>query len=282
MRTTPPQFSNNGFVKERTDETLIDRRLSRSSRPRASRKGAAATRESPFRPRSLPSVQNGEPRPRPAFNAWLSRRRQRNASARSGPRRTPWERKPIPLAASAGPSPAGGEAVKLEDIAVRLAEAYARGREEGLAEGRAEAADRHAAELAAARREAERTARVPAQRIRSARERDPFRIERDRGQCRSGRRPHPHAVSGQAGGEACGGRIVQGHRPAGRGGLARADDDSRPRARARAACANGSPICRSRSPTVDDKSAEVVVEANATQIVTALRSWAELLASLAD
>ena len=34
--------------------------------------------------------------------------------------------------------------------------------------------------------------------------------------------------------------------------------------------------------SVDDKSVEVVVEADATQIVTALRSWAELLASLAD
>src|SRR5271157_6275496 len=53
MRTTPPRFSNNGFVKERTDETAFDRRLSRSSRPRAARKGAAATRElavSPSKP----------------------------------------------------------------------------------------------------------------------------------------------------------------------------------------------------------------------------------------
>ena len=33
---------------------------------------------------------------------------------------------------------------------------------------------------------------------------------------------------------------------------------------------------------VDDKGAEAVVEAGATQIVTALRSWAELLASIAD
>jgi len=33
---------------------------------------------------------------------------------------------------------------------------------------------------------------------------------------------------------------------------------------------------------VEDKGAEVVVEAGATQIVTALRSWAELLAELAD
>ena len=33
---------------------------------------------------------------------------------------------------------------------------------------------------------------------------------------------------------------------------------------------------------VEDPGAEVVVEAGATQIVTALRSWAELLAALAD
>ena len=40
-------------------------------------------------------------------------------------------------------------------MSVKLAEAYARGREEGLAEGRVEASDRHAAELAAAHDEAE-------------------------------------------------------------------------------------------------------------------------------
>ena len=33
---------------------------------------------------------------------------------------------------------------------------------------------------------------------------------------------------------------------------------------------------------VDDGGAEIIVEAGATQIVTALRSWAELLARLAD
>jgi hypothetical protein len=40
-------------------------------------------------------------------------------------------------------------------MSVKLAEARARGREEGLAEGRLEASDRHAAELAAAREQAE-------------------------------------------------------------------------------------------------------------------------------
>ena len=43
----------------------------------------------------------------------------------------------------------------LEDMSAKLADAYARGREQGLAEGRVEASDRHAAELAAARELAE-------------------------------------------------------------------------------------------------------------------------------
>ena len=40
-------------------------------------------------------------------------------------------------------------------MSAKLAEAHARGREEGLTQGRAEASDRHAAELAAAREQAE-------------------------------------------------------------------------------------------------------------------------------
>ena len=161
----------------------------------AGRKGAAATRElavSPSKPaerRRTASRVRGRPSTRwrrrgnASQGAVLGARHGSESRFRSLPRRGRRRRR--------------GEAVKLEDIAVRLAEAYARGRDEGLAEGRAEAADRHAAELAAARRGGgDRAARVSAQRIRSARERDPLRIERDRGQCRSGRHPHPRAVSG--------------------------------------------------------------------------------------
>ncbi len=106
---------------------------------------------SPFRPRSLPSPQTGGPASKPVFD------RLANASSETqeedAPRRTPWAPKPVPLMARK-PPPAV-EQVRPEDIAVKLAEAYARGREEGLAEGRTEASDRHAAELADAGEQAE-------------------------------------------------------------------------------------------------------------------------------
>jgi hypothetical protein len=59
------------------------------------------------------------------------------------------------LESGARPSPPAGEPAKPEDMSVKLAEAHARGREEGFAEGRLEASDRHAAELAAAREQVE-------------------------------------------------------------------------------------------------------------------------------
>jgi hypothetical protein len=233
---------------------------------------------SPFRPRSLPSVQNGEPRPRPAFNPGGAEETQ----AKEGPRRTPWERKPIPLATSAGPSPAGGEAVKLEDIAVRLAEAYARGRDEGLAEGRADAADRHAAELAAARREAE-TDRLEFQRNEYA------QLE---GAIRSGLKEIEDNVGAvvtriltpfldkqvvkRAADELC--KAIARLGAAGSPGLMTIRGPERVLALLRPRIAD-LPV---KIASVDDKSAEVVVEAGATQVVTALRSWAKLLASLAD
>ena len=124
--------------------------------------GRAATEEapprresSPFRPRSLPSVHSDEPVPRAAFNALASAGGGGDTQGKEGPRRTSWERKRIPPAVPAGSVSAASEAFNPEDIAGRLAEAYARGREEGLVEGRADASDRHAAELAAMRREAE-------------------------------------------------------------------------------------------------------------------------------
>lgn len=237
---------------------------------------------SPFRPRSLPSVQDGEAGPRPAFNAVAKPGGAEETQAKEGPRRTPWERKPIPLATSAGPSPAGGEAVKLEDIAVRLAEAYARGRDEGLAEGRADAADRHAAELAAARREAE-TDRLEFQRNEYA------QLE---GAIRSGLKEIEDNVGAvvtriltpfldkqvvkRAADELC--KAIARLGAAGSPGLMTIRGPERVLALLRPRIAD-LPV---KIASVDDKSAEVVVEAGATQVVTALRSWAKLLASLAD
>ena len=107
---------------------------------------------SPFRPRSLPSPQNNGLGAKPIVD------RIANAGVETQgepPRRTPWAPKPVLLESGARPSPPAGEPAKLEDMSVKLAEAQARGREEGLAEGRLEASDRHAAELASAREQAE-------------------------------------------------------------------------------------------------------------------------------
>jgi hypothetical protein len=70
-------------------------------------------------------------------------------------RRTPWAPKPVLLESVARESPPAGEPAKPEDMSAKLAVAYARGREQGLAEGRVEASDRHAAELVATREQAE-------------------------------------------------------------------------------------------------------------------------------
>jgi hypothetical protein len=249
---------------------------------RAATEEARPRRESsPFRPRSLPSVQNGEPRPRPAFNA-VANPGGADIQGRSGPRRTPWERKPTPPAAPAGSAPAGDEAFKPEDIAGRLAEASARGREEGLIEGRADAAERHAAELAAMRREAE-TDRLEFQRNESA------GLE---SAIRTGLRQIEDNV---------GGAVARILAPFLSKQAARQATDELCKAVTRLSAGGSSGSMTIRGPEhllanlreriadlpiavafVDDGGAEIIVEAGATQIVTALRSWAELLARLAD
>src|SRR5271154_600751 len=89
---------------------------------RAPTERAPPRRESsPFRPRSLLSVQNGEPRPTPAFNGIAKADGAGNPGREGAPRRTPWERRPAPLDSSARPLPVGGEAVKPDDIMARLA-----------------------------------------------------------------------------------------------------------------------------------------------------------------
>jgi hypothetical protein len=245
---------------------------------RAPTEKAPPRRESsPFRPRSLPSAQNNEPRPRVAFNPGGLTETQ----GKDGPRRTPWERK-LPLAGPAGPSAAGSEAVKSEDIAVRLAEAHARGREDGLAEGRAEASERHAAELAAVRGEAETE-----------------RLEFERNECaklESAIRSGLNEIENNVGAAVT--RILTPFLA--RQAVIRAADELG-KAIARL-CAAGSPgLMTIRGPErvlarlreriadlpvevayVEDKGPEAVVEVNATQIVTALRPWAELLAPLGD
>jgi hypothetical protein len=232
---------------------------------------------SPFRPRSLPSAENGEPRLRPAFSALAKEDSAGETQAKDSARRMPWERKPIPLAA-----PAGGGAVKPEDIAVRLAEAHARGREEGLAEGRADASDRHEAELAAVRQEAE-TARLEFEHNACAGLERALRsglkeIEANVGAAVT--RILTPFLEKQAVKHAADelGKAIARLSAAGSPGLITIRGPERVLARLRERIAD-LPV---KLAYVDDKGAEAVVEVGATRIVTSLRSWAKVLASVAD
>ena len=186
---------------------------------------------SPFRPRSLPSPQNGGPGSKPIFDRIANEGGE--TQGEEAPRRTPWAPKPVSLESGARQSPPAGEPVKPEDMSVKLAEAYARGREEGLAEGRLEASDRHAAELAAARELAE-TQQQEFRLNEYAELEGAIRsgIKADRGQCRGRCHPHSRAVSLAAGRQARRGRAGQGDCPDLCEQFARVDQDSRIRARA--------------------------------------------------
>jgi hypothetical protein len=232
---------------------------------------------SPFRPRSLPGAQSGELRPGPPV-ALANPAHASETLGKDGPRRTPWERKRLPLA---GPSSAGGEAVKPEDIAVRLAEAHARGREDGLAEGREEPQARHAAELAAVRQEA------AAEQL--AFEHNEYaRLE---GAIRSGLKQIEDNVGASVS------RILA---PFLERGVAKRATDELAAAIARLSAAGSTGLITIRGPErvlarlreriadlpvevayVDDVGPEVFIEANATRITTALGPWSELLAPLA-
>jgi hypothetical protein len=250
---------------------------------RAPAEQASPRRESsPFRPRSLPSVQSGEPGPRPASNASAKPGGPGETHAKDGSRRTPWTRRPLPLAAPSGPSLEAGETIKPEDIAVRLAEAYGRGREEGLAEGRTEASDRHAAELAALRQEAE-TGRIEFERkgyaeLESAIRSGLKEIEDKIGAAVThiltpflGKQVVQHAAD-----ELC--KAIAKLGAGGSTGSMTIRGPERLLALLRPRIAD-LPVTIAY---VEDKGAEVIVEAGPAQIVTALRSWAELLAVLAD
>jgi hypothetical protein len=235
---------------------------------------------SPFRPRSLSGQQNREPRSTPAFDRAAkadSAGQMRREEARP---RTPWDRNPVPANLAAPQSQPSREAFKADDIMERLAEAHARGREEGLAEGRAEASDRHAAELAAARRDQE-TQQLKFQRNEYAQLADAIR---------SGLRQIEDDVGAAVT------RILAPFLE--KEVVNRAVDELR-NAIARL-CAGGSPgLMTIRGPErvlallreriahlpveveyIDDNGVEAVVEVNATQVATELRQWAELLASL--
>jgi hypothetical protein len=240
-------------------------------------KASPRSESSPFRPRSLPGPQTAELGPRPLLDRAAKRGGAGETEGGEAPRRSPWAPKPIPLAARQSPS--ANESVAAETMSAKLAEAHARGREEGLAEGRAEASGRHAAELAAVREQAET-------------ERQEFHIneymEFD-GAIRSGLRQIEDNV---------GAAVTRILAPflAKRVVTHAADELGAAIVRL---SADGSPgLVKIRGPEgvlarlrerigdlsieveyVEEEGVETVVTANATQIVAELRPWAELLAS---
>jgi hypothetical protein len=232
---------------------------------------------SPFRPRSLPSPQNSAPGAKSVFD------RVANAGAHAQgdqvPLRTPWAPKPVLLESGATQSPPAGEPVKTEDMSVKLAEAHARGRDEGLAEGRLDASDRHAAELAAAQERAETQQQA-------------FRLN-EYAEIENAIRSGLRQIEGDIGAAVT--RILApflSHEV-----LKRAVDELA-KAMARISSSASPGLIKIRGPErvltplrqritdlpieveyVEDGRVETVVEANSTQIVAELRPWAELLAS---
>jgi hypothetical protein len=232
---------------------------------------------SPFRPRSLPGPQNGAPAPKPVFDR--TAKAGGETQGEETPRRTPWAPKPVLLESGARQSPPAGEPGKSEDMSVKLAEAHARGREEGLAEGRLEASDRHAAELAAAREQAET-------------QQQEFRVNEYAGfesAIRSGLRQIEDDV---------GAAVARILAPFLAQEVVKRAVDELAKAMARISASSSPGLIKIRGPErllallrkriadlpieveyVEDDRVETVVEANSTQIVAELRPWAELLAA---
>lgn len=232
---------------------------------------------SPFRPRSLPGPPAAASDPKSVFD-----RIMKNSSEPQGdeaPRRTPWAPKPVLLESATRELAKTGEPAKSEDLATKLAEAYARGREEGLAEGRVEGSDRHAIELTAARDLAET-------------QQQELHLEQSaelEAVIRSGIKEIENNL---------GGAVVRILAPFLSQPLVQRAADELATAIGRISASNSPGLLKIRGPervlallrpqivdlpieveyVVDDR-AETVVESNATRIVAELRPWAELLAS---
>ena len=234
---------------------------------------------SPFRPRSLPNPRNGEPALKPVFDRVASAGGAGETLSKDAPRRTPWAPKPVPLESAGRQPPRTEELATPEDISAKLADAYARGREQGLAEGRVEATDRHAAELAAAREQAET-------------QQQEFRLNeyaKLEGAIRSGLKEIEDNI---------GGAVARILAPFLSQQILRRAVDELAKATARLSAGTSSGLIKIRGPEralallrgrigdlpieveyVEDGGVETVVESNATRIVADLRPWAELLAA---
>ncbi len=102
---------------------------------------------SPFRPRSLQSLQSLDPRSPPVFERTLKPVGAAKSEAAERPRPL-FERRAAPLEAPGREQLLARETAKAEEMALKIEEARAQGLEEGRALGRAEAEDQLAAERA--------------------------------------------------------------------------------------------------------------------------------------
>lgn len=230
---------------------------------------------SPFRPRTLPNPQTAASGAKPVFDRLTNKGGE--TQREDAPRRSPWAPKPVLLESAARESAPTGEPARPEDVSAKLADAYARGREQGLSEGRVERADHHAAELAAARELAETQQRE-------------FRLEETaelEAAIRSG-------IKGI--GDDVGGAVARILAPFLSPQVVKRAVDELARAIARISASNSPGLIKIRGPErvlallrprildlpieveyVEDDGAETVVQANATRIVAELGPWAELL-----
>jgi hypothetical protein len=243
----------------------------------AGEKAPAGREGSPFRPRSLPNPQNSGTALKPVFDRMASAgvETQREETRR----RTPWAPKPVLLESVAGESPPINEPAKPEDMSVKLADAYARGREQGLAEGRVEDSDRHAAELVATREQAET-------------QQQEFRLN-EYAKLEGAIRSEFRRIEDDIGGAVT--RILA---PFLSQQVVKRAADALAKAMARVCATNSPGLVKIRGPErvlallrqriadlpveveyVEDDGVETVIEANSTQIVAELRPWAELLTS---
>jgi hypothetical protein len=233
---------------------------------------------SPFRPRSLPTPQNGKPALKSVFDRAAKADGAGGTPNEDTSRRAPWAPKPVPLESVGRESPAAGELAKAHDMSAKLADAYAYGREQGLAEGRVEASDRHAAELTAAREQAEMQQQ--------------FRLSEYaelEGEIRSGFKKVEDNI---------GGAVTRILAPFLSEQVVKRAVDELAKATARLSAGSSPGLIKIRGPErvlaplrqriadlpveveyVEDGGVETVVEANATRIVADLRPWAELLAA---
>jgi hypothetical protein len=234
---------------------------------------------SPFRPRSLNSPQRLEPRPAAPLAVARAAPEAGAQLADRGPP-SPLDRRRPAAPAKPVESLVAREAAKAEEMAARLAEAYERGREEGRRDARAKLEELRAADGAAAQElvEAERIA---------------FQLNQYaqlEGTIRAG-----FAEIG----ENIGAAVARILAPFLAGEVVKYATDELCKNVARLCAGRSSGLITIRGPEgllsplrqrmpdlptaveyVEDNGVEAVVEANPTQIVTELRPWADLLASL--